>query len=98
MFTDRGILQRDILDSDVDRLTVYYHDKGFMDAKIGTPEVSRRDDGFYIEVPVQEGERYKVSGVKITGDAYDGKEDLSEKLELEPSGYFSRENLRKDLD
>jgi len=97
-FTDRGILQRDILDSDVDRLTVYYHDKGFMDAKIGTPEVTRREDGFFIEVPVQEGERYKVSGVKITGDAYDGKEDLSDKLQLEPSGYFSRENLRKDLE
>jgi outer membrane protein insertion porin family len=98
MFTDRGILQRDVLDSDVDRLTVFYHDKGYMDAKIGTPEVTRRDDGFFIEVPVQEGERYKVSGVKISGDAYEGKEDLSDKLEIEPSGYFSREGLRKDLD
>ena len=47
-FTDRGILQKDILDTDVDRLTVYYHDRGFMDAKVGTPDVSFRKDGIYI--------------------------------------------------
>lgn len=98
LFTERGILQRDILEADVDRLTVFYHDKGFMDARIGTPEVTREEDGFHIQVPVQEGERYKVKSVSLSGDAYEGKGDLTKKLEIEPSSYFSREGLRKDLD
>lgn len=98
MFTDRGVLQRDILESDADRLTAFYHDKGFMDAKVGTPVVDRREDGFYIDIPVQEGERYKVQSVIISGDEYEGKDDLNKKLELEPSGYFSREDLRKDIE
>ena len=98
LFTERGVLQRDILEADVDRLTVFYHDKGFMDARIGTPEVTREEDGFHIQVPVQEGERYKVKSVSLSGDAYEGQEDLTKKLEIEPSSYFSREGLRKDLD
>jgi outer membrane protein insertion porin family len=98
MFTDRGVLQRDILESDADRLTAFYHDKGFMDAKVGTPVVTREEDGFYIDFPIQEGERYKVESVTISGDAYEGKDDLNKKLELEASGYFSREDLRKDID
>lgn len=98
LFTERGILQRDILESDVDRLTVFYHDRGFMDAKIGTPQVTREEDGFHIQIPVQEGERYKVKSVSLSGDPYEGKENLTKKLEIEPSSYFSREGLRKDLD
>ncbi len=98
LVTDRGILQKDILDSDVDRLTVFYHDKGFMDAKVGTPEVDRRKDGFYIEIPIQEGDRYKVDAVKIEGDVYDGKDDPGKKLKIKEKEYFSREGLRKDID
>lgn len=98
LVTDRGILQKDVLDSDVDRLTVFYHDKGFMDAKVGTPEVDRKKDGFYINIPIQEGDRYKVSSVKVEGDVYDGKEDPSKKLKIKEKDYFSREGLRKDID
>jgi outer membrane protein insertion porin family len=98
LVTERGILQKDVLDSDVDRLTVFYHDKGFMDAKVGTPVVERKKDGFYIDISIEEGDRYKVVDVKIVGDVYDGKEDLSKKLGLKKKEYFSREGLRKDMD
>ena len=38
LITDRGILQKDILETDIDRVTAYYHDEGYMDAKVGSPE------------------------------------------------------------
>lgn len=98
LVTERGILQKDILDSDVDRLTVYYHDQGFMDAKVGTPVVERQKDGFYIRIPIEEGDRYKVTEVKVEGDVYDGKGDPAKKLKLKEKEYFSREGLRKDMD
>lgn len=97
-FTDRGILQRDILDTDVDRLSIFYHDKGFMDAKVGTPEVVLKDDGFTITIPVEEGERYRISEVKITGDLLDNNEKLVKDLKSQPKDYFGREKLREDLD
>ncbi len=98
LITDRGILQRDILDTDVDRLAVFYHDKGYMDARIGTPVVDRRDDGFYIDIPVEEGERYRVKDVAVAGDPLDEGEVKLKDLELKSSDYFSREELRSDID
>lgn len=97
-FTDRGILQRDILDSDVDRLTIFYHDKGFMDAKVGSPEVSMKEDGFYITVPIEEGSRYKVSSVKITGDLLEENDKIIKSLQLQPKDFFGREKLREDME
>lgn len=99
LFTDRGVLQNDVLETDVDRLTAFYHDRGFMDAKVGTPEITREKDGFYIDIPIQEGERYKVKNVEIE-DPEGVKEvsELKEKMELKPSDYFSREKLRDDMD
>jgi outer membrane protein insertion porin family len=97
-FTDRGILQRDILDTDLDRLSIFYHDKGFMDAKVGTPQVSMKDNGFYIEIPVEEGERYRVSEVLITGDLLENNDRLLNALQSKPKDYFGREKVRNDMD
>jgi outer membrane protein insertion porin family len=97
-FTDRGILQKDILDTDLDRLSVFYHDKGFMEAKVGTPEIAMKDDGFYIEIPVEEGDRYRVSKVEVTGDLLDFNDRLVKQLQSKPEDYFGREKLREDMD
>jgi len=97
-FTERGILQKDILDTDIDRLSIFYHDKGFMDAKVGTPEITMKDDGFYIEIPVEEGERYRVSSVEVTGDLLDNHDRLVKQLQSKPNDYFGREKLREDMD
>jgi outer membrane protein insertion porin family len=99
LVTDRGILQKDILETDIDRVTAYYHDEGYMDAKVGSPNTVLKDDGFHISMAVEEGERYKVTDVKLTGDLIDGYEKkIVKKLELKPKGYFSREKVRHDMD
>lgn len=96
-FTDRGILQKDIVDTDADRISVYYHDRGFMDAKVGTPEITRKEDGIYIVIPIQEGERYKVKNVVIAGDLLENNDKLLAGLRVKPTEYFSREKLREDV-
>lgn len=99
LVTDRGILQKDILETDADRVTAYYHDEGFMDAKVSTPNVSLESDGFHITIAVDEGERYKVTEVKVTGDLIEGIEPkIMKKLQLKANAFFSREKLRHDMD
>jgi len=98
MISERGILQKEVLDTDVDRLTVFYHDEGYMDAKVGTPEVVRKDDGFYIEIPIEEGERYKVSSVKLSGDMIEGTPAMEKKMDVRVKDHFSREKVRHDMD
>lgn len=95
--TERGVLQHDVLETDVDRLTAFYQDNGFMDARVGTPKVEQKSDGFYIQIPVVEGFRYKVGSFKITGDPIEAKENISKKIQTRVGEYFSREKLRKDI-
>ncbi|MFZ2447386.1 MAG: outer membrane protein assembly factor BamA [Syntrophobacteraceae bacterium] len=97
--TDRGILQKDILETDIDRITAFFHDEGYMDAKVGSPDISLKDDGFYISITLDEGARYKVTSIKITGDVLEGYEKkIMKNLQLKPKSYFSREKVRKDID
>ena len=99
LVTDRGILQKEILETDLDRLTAYYHDEGYMDAKVSSPKIDLKEDGFHITIAVEEGERYKVTDVKLTGDLLEGYEQkIVKKLELKPNSYFSREKVRHDMD
>ncbi len=99
LITERGILQKDILDTDIDRITAYYHDEGYMDAKVSLPEISLEKDGFHIAIAVEEGERYKLTEVTLTGDLLENyQKKLSKKLELKANNYFSREKLRHDMD
>ncbi|SFM90980.1 outer membrane protein assembly factor BamA [Thermodesulforhabdus norvegica] len=95
---ERGVLKNDVLDTDVDRLTAFYHDHGFMDARVGTPRIEKREDGFYIEIPIEEGQRYKVKSFEITGDEVEDLEKLKDEWHIKEGDYFSRDRLRKDVE
>jgi outer membrane protein insertion porin family len=47
---------------------------------------------------VEEGERYRVSDVEITGDLLENNERLVKALESKPKEYFGREKVRNDMD
>jgi len=96
-FTDRGVLERNTLEDDVDRLSVFYQDQGFMDARVGTPVVEMEEDGFHIVIPVEEGERYRIASVRVTGDLLENMEEIMRDLEAQEGDYFSRESVRSDL-
>ena len=99
LITDRGILQKDILETDADRVTAYYHDEGYMDAKVSSPTVDLQKDGFHITIAVDEGDRYKITDVSLSGDLLDNYDKkIVKKLELKTGAYFSREKLRHDMD
>jgi len=99
LITERGILQKDILDTDIDRLTAYYHDEGYMDAKVSSPNIDLEKDGFHIAITIDEGDRYKVTDVILTGDLLDDyQKKIVKNMQLKPKDYFSREKVRHDLD
>lgn len=99
LVTERGILQKDVLETDTDRITAFYHDEGYMDAKVSSPDAQLKADGFYITITIDEGDRYKVTGVQLGGDLLENYETkIIKKFELKPKDYFSREKVRHDLD
>ncbi|WP_456324944.1 outer membrane protein assembly factor BamA [Desulfonauticus submarinus] len=99
--TGSGILKEELLERDAAALEAYYANRGFIDAKVGQPDVEFKDDGIYITFHVFEGARYKVGGVKFEGDLLFPEETLLKIIKMDDLAkdgeYFNRSILRKDL-
>jgi outer membrane protein insertion porin family len=98
--TKSGILKEEMLERDAAAIEAFYGNRGFVDVKVGQPEVDIRDDGIYINFNVQEGSRYKMGKVTFEGDLIEAPEKLAEaivapKMAAEDK-FFDRSALRDD--
>ena len=97
--TDTGILQPAQLRQDVQKLTSFYYNNGFVNAQIGEPVIERDAKGIYIKIAVREGRRFKFGKVGITGDALlKPREELLADLKTKTGNYYSREMILKDME
>jgi len=55
-----GVLKWDALERDRGRISAYYHNHGYIDAKVGKPRVKRKGNELYITIPVEEVKLLKV--------------------------------------
>jgi outer membrane protein insertion porin family len=97
-FTESGILKKEQLEVDVDRLMAFYHTRGYMEAKVGSPKVTNDERGIYLDFPISEGLRYRVGKVELIGDDPNPEQKLVTSLRLSKEEYFNREALVKDLE
>jgi outer membrane protein insertion porin family len=98
--TSFGNFQEEAFEGDLQRLTAYYYDKGYVQVEVGVPTVRlSRDKRFlYITIQISEGPRFKVGDVDLQGDFILPKEELYEKTKLRSGEFFSYGTLRKDLE
>jgi outer membrane protein insertion porin family len=96
-FTDSGILKRDLLSQDADRIVAYYANNGFVDVKVADPEVKQNGEWLTINFDISEGERYRVGTVDVTGDLLEDKSVLIGQMQIIHEPYFSRKVLRDDV-
>lgn len=73
--------QKQTLEGDLESLTSYYNDRGYLKFKVESTQVAMTPDktGLYVTINVDEGEQYTVKGVNLTGDLL-GKEETLETL------------------
>lgn len=95
--TDSGILKRDLLAQDADKLVAYYNNNGYIDAKVGEPEVTQKGEWLYINFNISEGDRYRVGTLDLTGDLIEEKSALIGLAQIVKEPYFSRKILREDI-
>ncbi len=97
--TDSGLLNREMLAQDIQKITAFYLDGGFINIQVGDPEITKDDDGIRIKIPIVEGKQFKVGKVDIAGDALTvSRENLLKRLSLSGKIYYDRGALVKDLD
>jgi len=95
-FTEAGILKMDVLRQDAARIGAFYSNHGFIDVKIGTPEIEEKDNDLYVTFVIDEGPRYRVGTVNIEGDMVKGKDDLISLLNIRKEEFLNRKTLRDD--
>ena len=95
--TDSGMLKKDALERDAARIAIFYRNNGFVNAQVGKPEVTQKEEWLYITFNISEGERYRVGTIDISGDLITDKNELIGLVKLRREKYYSSEILRKDI-
>jgi outer membrane protein insertion porin family len=97
--TKSGYLDHKKLEFDVQKLASFYHNHGFIRAKVGDPKVEyEKEKGLTITIEVQEGPQYAVNEVLIEGDLIKPVEELMEKVQIGKEKAFNRETVRRDIE
>jgi outer membrane protein insertion porin family len=94
-YTKHDRYAREKLSADLETLRSYYQNRGYLDFAIESTQVSITPDrhDIYITVNINEGERYMVSDVQLSGQTPVPREELEKLVQLKPGDVFSREKL-----
>ena len=95
--TGDGDLDHEKLKQDVAILTSFYHDNGYINARVGEPEVVFTEKGIDVTFKIDEGERYKVGKVSLSGEFALPENRLKGLLRLIDETFFSRAVMRQDV-
>jgi outer membrane protein insertion porin family len=96
-FTDSDKYSREQLSADLEILRSYYLDRGYINFKIDSTQVSlspsRKD--VYITMNMTEGAQYKVSEINITGDEILTEEETLKLISIDKQEIFSRSKVNR---
>ena len=97
--TDSGYLDTKKLEFDVHKITSFYHNHGYIKAKVGAPSISyEKDEGLTITIEINEGRQYGINKVLFKGDLIKPAEELLKTVRIDEEKVFNREIVRKDME
>jgi outer membrane protein insertion porin family len=94
-YTKSDRYSRERLAGDLESLRSFYLNRGFLEFSIDSTQVSIAPDreDVFITVSITEGERYTVTGWRLTGNTLGRDEELGRLIQLKPGDVFSGEKL-----
>jgi outer membrane protein insertion porin family len=98
IITKTGTLDEDVLKNDVQLLTAYYFDHGFLDAKISEPKVHLSNPiEIQIEIGITEGPQYHLGDIDFKGDLLTTREALFKVLRIKRGDVYSNTAIRIEV-
>jgi outer membrane protein insertion porin family len=97
IFSKAGRLNNELLDEDVKSIRELYQSKGYVDAQVATPRVSR--DGGKVDVvfPITEGPQYHVGKVNYTGAGVFTVDEIQKAAKIKTGEVYSPQAVRSDV-
>ncbi len=75
-----------------------YADNGYVQARVGEPQVIANDEGLFLKVEIVEGPQYRVGKLTLEGDDTIDLEALRRKIRLDEGEIFNRSDLTSDVE
>ncbi|NTU59478.1 MAG: outer membrane protein assembly factor BamA [Deltaproteobacteria bacterium] len=97
--TSSGTFKENELDRDKEVIRSYYLNNGYAEVKVLEPRVSLTSDRKWIkiDIPIQEGDKFRIGKVKISGDLEYPVEKLKKDSGLVEGELFRSDDLRKAI-
>ncbi len=95
--TEAGLLDMVKIEQDAARIVTFYNNQGFLEAKIGEPEIRQEEEWIYLKFIVEEGPRFRIGTVEFSGDIIGMEENMLDLLTIRDEEYVSRQSLREDI-
>jgi len=96
-FTSSGDYDPEVLEQDLSKVAAFYHNHGYIQARVGEPQVTYEGSWIHIAMKIEEGPQFTVGDVDIKGDLIQPKEVLLEKIEIAKDQVYNRELIRSDM-
>lgn len=95
VFSKRDEFANATLVGDIQRLEDFYFDRGFLDFKVDSHQISLSEDKADISLAfnLTEGEPYVISGFEIVGDLKHLSDEVNELVTLQPGVIYSRSDV-----
>jgi outer membrane protein insertion porin family len=99
IFTDAGVLKKEELANDVERIKEVYLNKGYLNIQVGAPtlELSPDKQWFTITYPIVEGEPYKVEDIGFRGNTVFEEPELRVGSKIKLGEVFQRAKVREEI-
>lgn len=97
--SDAGVLKREEMNNDVERIREVLLNKGYLNAQVGLPSVELSDDKkwFVVTYAVVEGEPFTVTEIGFRGNTVFEDPELRDKMKIKPGEIFQRQKIRDEI-
>ena len=97
--TDSGIYQEEQFERDLLLITAYYYDRGFINVKLGSPQIrlSRDKRYMYLSIPIDEGPVFDIGSISFKGDLMAPEKKYHEMLSIKKNEVFNRSKVGADI-
>jgi outer membrane protein insertion porin family len=95
--TSSGVYKKELLEQDLEKLSSFYYNHGYLKAKVGEPSVRHEGNWLYLTIPIEEGQPYQMGQVSVSGDLIQPQDKLMASLAITKEKFYNREVIRKDI-
>jgi outer membrane protein insertion porin family len=98
-FSDAGVLKQEEMNTDVERIKEVLLNKGYLNVRVGSPNVELSEDKkwFVVTYSVMEGEPFTIGEIGFRGNTVFEDPELRQGLKMKEGEIFQRQKLRDEV-